>query len=79
MSLKAVRQPTQLERIVALEERDKKHEEQLGDIATKVGEIYTLLIQAKGVLWLGTKIAGGITLICVVVGAVVGVVKLLHG
>lgn len=79
MSLKAVRQPTQLERIVELEKRDKKHEDQLTEIGKQVGEIYTLLIQAKGVVWLGTKIAGGITLICAVVGAIVTVVKLLHG
>lgn len=79
MSLKAVRQPTQLERIVALEERDKKHEEQLSEIGTKVGEIYNLLIQAKGIVWLGTKIAGVITLTCLVIGAVIAVLKYLHG
>lgn len=49
------RPPTQVERITALEEReraraekDEKHEERLAGIETKLGELVTLLTKAKG-------------------------------
>ncbi len=80
ITVRAIRtQPTQLERIVSLEEKHAKTDDRFKSIETKLDEIYTLLIQAKGVLWLGTKIAGIVTLACVVIGAIVGVVKLLQG
>jgi tetrahydromethanopterin S-methyltransferase subunit G len=67
------------ERVAILEEKETKTEERLGSIEKKLDDVYTLLIQAKGVIWLGTKIAGAITLACVVIGAVVAVLKYLHG
>lgn len=54
-ALTSVKPPTQVERIAALEEReraraekDEKHEARLDSIETKLGELVTLLTKAKG-------------------------------
>lgn len=67
------------ERVAILEEKETKNEERLESIEKKLDDVYTLLIQAKGVIWLGTKITGLVTLACVVIGAVVAVLKYLNG
>lgn len=71
-----MRQPVRLvssdrERLTALEDKAERWEK----METKVDEIHTLLVQAKGVLWLGTKITGGIG----TVGVVIGILKYFSG
>ena len=57
MKLATDRGTTQSERIFALEEARKADSERLGKIESKVDDIHTLLIQARGVAWLATKAA----------------------
>lgn len=77
---------SQGERITMLEARSETTDEKLDGvdtrvqkIETRVDEIYTLLIQAKGVIWLCTKIFGWIVGSAAVIGVTIAVVKFFTG
>jgi hypothetical protein len=68
-----------VDRLAALENDRQTIGERLTRIETKVDQIYDLLVQAKGIVWLGTKIVGGITAIAAVTGATVAVLRYING
>ena len=70
---------TTTERIAILEEKDTKIEERLTSIEGKLNDVYTLLIQAKGVIWLATKILGGVGGLVAIAAGTVAVLRYFKG
>lgn len=52
MSVRPIRQPTQLERITSLEAQRDATEERLTNIEKMLKPIYDVFVQAKGIRWL---------------------------
>lgn len=67
------------ERVAILEEKDAKTDERLESIEKKLDDVYTLLIQAKGIIWLATKILGGVGGLVAIAAGTVAVLRYVKG
>jgi hypothetical protein len=71
--------PTYLARISALETRADASDTRLVSIETTVKEIRDLLVAGRGIAWLVTKIAGGLTGAAIVGGFVIAALRYFNG
>ncbi|MBR0855502.1 hypothetical protein [Bradyrhizobium liaoningense] len=77
----STRQPTQSERIAALEQRADAHDKVVSEVGEKVGEMYDFFTKARTINWFVVKvfawIGGGLGFVAVLLTIAANMTKLL--